>query len=181
MCVGYVTRQVWSVNCWLFTFFTIFRLWELGFLDFAGQGCHCPIPTRGTPHFALFFGGARVVLLYLLYLLAGHAVWVRLCAEQICSWITWDWMETFLHRWHRYLWTFWTMASKCIYLRLSCTESLLQMLQELKNIWKTIRKIIWGTSHTSAASVEKTLPTKNPCAFTRNYTWTANPMPAHTV
>ena len=101
MCVGYVTRQVWSVNCWLFTFFTIFWLGELGVLDFAGQGCHCPIPTRGTPHFALFFGGARVVLLYLLYLLAGHAVWVRLCAEQICSWITWDWMETFLQRWHR--------------------------------------------------------------------------------
>ena len=168
MCVDYVVQKVWSINCCQFAFFTTFSLSQLGVRWFAEQGRHGAGPSRSKLCVALLARGASSVLL-------------RLCAERMWFWITCVWMETFLQRWHGYLWRFWTMTAEFIVLSLSCMHSLLQKFQELKRMWKALSKPIWGASPTSAASIEKTLLTWNTCAFKRNCTWTATPTSVITV
>ena len=132
----------------------------------AGHASCCSILRRGTgcvAIFALFAGGARRVGPFV----CGANVFMDNMGlnGDISTKVTWVSVKVLNHDIQMYLFP------------IELHRKPVKMLQELKKTWKTI----WGTSHTSAASVENILPTKNPFAFTINCMWTANQKPAPTV
>ena len=119
----------------------------------AERGLCCSICSRSKVRVALFALFAR----------GASSVWVCMCAEQMCSWITCGWI------WDVSTEVTWVSVNilndngwmYCFVIELHA-KPVTNISRTKKNLKGTRNEPIWGASPTSAASEEKTLLTWNP-------------------